>query len=302
MIKARKKSKKSGGVFPHFIPGQKSGHPVEKLLLSDSPYNIYDTNKYNFDIITDDRPFPFDVYRDHPHLKQIAKQIIILVLVPAFIVWGIRRRFIKVSTQSIHHIQNPGLLYTCSAYTFFSLLGIGYLLIEVVLIQHLQIFLGMPVLTMAVVLGTMLFFSGLGSYSSGNWKNKNHLMVFFGIIAYAIVLSTTLPWIVDTYISLSLFMRVLIVISALAPISFLMGIPFPFGMKLIRNNMGDKYGTAMFAINGAFSALAIPLSLSLATIYGYKFTYMTGITAYILCLALALLLLQSARTTPSIAP
>ena len=95
----------------------------------------------------------------------------------------------------------------------------------------------------------------------------------------------------DNLIFLPLFFRILVVIVMLAPISYLMGVPFPFGMKVIKEKMGDRFGAAMFGLNGAFSALATPLALTLATIYGYRMTFLTGTGAYALSLLIALLLL-----------
>lgn len=60
------------------------------------------------------------------------------------------------------------LLISALPYVFVvALTGMGYLLIEVVLIQRHEIFLGSPVVTFSTILGTLLIFSGLSSLWSG---------------------------------------------------------------------------------------------------------------------------------------
>ena len=50
---------------------------------------------------------------------------------------------------------------------YFALLGLGYIIIEICLIQKFTLFLGQPVYTMLTIISTMLIFSGIGSMLLG---------------------------------------------------------------------------------------------------------------------------------------
>jgi hypothetical protein len=51
--------------------------------------------------------------------------------------------------------------------SFFALIGLGFLLLEVVLIQRFVLFLGFPTYALSVVLFTLLVFTGVGSLLTG---------------------------------------------------------------------------------------------------------------------------------------
>lgn len=285
------KGRKNHGIFNRYIPGEKTGHEMEKLILAKSPNEIYDPGKYNFTPITDDKPFPFDTKLERAHLRMILVPTIVLAgvlgLLPVLV--------LLIGFKKERPGEPAGVIFSGSSVAYFSMLGLGYLLFEVVLIQRLAMFVGMPVLTLAVVLATMLFFSGLGSYVSRNWKSGYVLLAFVGILALGISLHAILDWVMDNFIFLPVFVRALIIAVLLAPLSFLMGIPFPYGMKMTKKKLGDRFGAAMFGLNGAFSALATPIALTLGTIIGFKSTFLVGSIFYVVCLLLVLVLIAKTR-------
>ncbi len=53
---------------------------------------------------------------------------------------------------------------------YFACLGFGYMLIEIPLIQKFILFLGQPLYAIAVILSSLLIFSGIGSLLAGAFK------------------------------------------------------------------------------------------------------------------------------------
>jgi hypothetical protein len=104
---------------------------------------------------TDERPFHFDVDPARPELKRAYQRTLVLALLLAPVFVLMMRRYRQDMKTAV-----PYTLVVC-------LTGLGYLLIEIVLIQRYEILLGSPVATFATVLGTLLVFSGLGSLASG---------------------------------------------------------------------------------------------------------------------------------------
>ena len=295
-VVARHTKKVSWGIVTRYRPGHRSKSDIRKLILADDPYDVYNREVYNFEPVTDDRPFPFDVLRARPHLKTILKPTVTLTLLlgllPAvlLLVWrSLRRR------ENENLSRGRQLAFGAFAVLYFALLGIGYLALEVVFMQKLQIFIGIPVLTIASVLGTMLFFSGLGSVLSETWTTKRQALAFVGIILLALAYLAIMDGMITHLTFLPTFVRVLLVILLLAPLSFLMGTPFPFGMQKAKQVLDDRFGAAMFGLNGAFSALATPLALAMGMIAGYTKAFLLGTAVYLVCLVIALAMMPLSR-------
>src|SRR5204863_3748623 len=58
-----------------------------------------------------------------------------------------------------------------SSLVYFAAIGIGFLVLEVVMIQRFVLFLGFPPYSLSVVLAALLSFTGLGAALSGRWHN-----------------------------------------------------------------------------------------------------------------------------------
>jgi hypothetical protein len=68
---------------------------------------------------------------------------------------------------------------------FFIAVGAGYMLVEIVLMQFMQQFIGIPTYSVIITLGALLFFSGIGSLVSSNWK-KGYVIAFVFLIPLVI--------------------------------------------------------------------------------------------------------------------
>ncbi|MCZ7582964.1 MAG: hypothetical protein M5R36_06320 [Deltaproteobacteria bacterium] len=185
----------------------------------------------------------------------------------------------------------------------FSLLGLGYLTLEIVLIQRMQIFVGMPVLAFATVLGAMLLSSGIGGYVSRAWP-RGRIVAFMGALPVVALAAYFLSGaLIDVLIGLPQALRVAVTVALAAPLGFLLGLPFPHALAAAREVLGDRFGAALFGLNGAFSALGTPLALAAAMAYGFRTTYLAGCAIYILCIPLvALLLFGRSPDAPSDGP
>ena len=111
----------------------------------------------DFDLspVTDNSPFPFNVYKSKTEVTDMLSLILklsLFLLVPLVI----------LLLQGIGKYK----LTLFSPVAFTAVTGFGYMLIEVVLIQKFQLFIGDPTSTLIVILGGLLVFSGIGSFVS----------------------------------------------------------------------------------------------------------------------------------------
>jgi predicted membrane-bound spermidine synthase len=172
---------------------------------------------------------------------------------------------------------------------YFAALGLGFILIELSLLQKLILLMGNPTMTFALLLFTLLISSGSGSLiSSRIAKNnmKNLIFVIGGIAALGISYVLFLPPIIYSTIAESIEVKAAVSIAILAPIGFLMGMPLPTGMRLLKVHRPD-YIPWMWAINGAFSVLGAVLAIALGIMYGSSLAMILGILIYLIALGIS---------------
>ena len=163
---------------------------------------------------------------------------------------------------------------------YFACLGLGFLFIEIAMIERASLFLNDRTSAFAIVLTAMLVFSGLGSLLAERagpagiaWATG--IGVLWCLAAYAGLLPAMLatldwPWAV----------RAALVVAAVAPVSIALGMPFPLG--LARTGAGAMLPFA-WAVNGAFSVVATPLANLIATQGGLRFVLLGAALLYGIC-------------------
>jgi spermidine synthase len=224
--------------------------------------------EHSIQLITDDRPFMFDVDPSHSNLKKAYSYILYLVLpLMPLLIWFLRR-----SKGTL-----PGILphmFTVA------LTGLGYLLIEMVLIQRYELFLGSPVATFSSVVGTLLVFSGLGSLWSGRIGKKG-VYYSLGIIILLLILYHYLaPAFFSMAAQLSLPVKITLAVVSMAPLGFFAGVPFPYVLRSGKVEVSASVVAMLYAVNAAFMALAVPLAFNISTNWGLAATFLIGIFIY----------------------
>lgn len=166
---------------------------------------------------------------------------------------------------------------------YFGALGLGYLLVEIPLIQQFILFLDQPIYAFVAVLFSLLLFSGMGSLWGGKMPRGAGLWVLAGAAVAAppvlrLVFATTLGW--------PLAARALLGCALLAPLGFLMGMPFPWGIAALE---GRPPGTIpwAWAINGSTSVVASVLASMVAVSWGFRWVLWAGAACYALAGAVA---------------
>lgn len=224
----------------------------------------------NLNVTTDNRPFHFDVDPAHTKLKSAYTRTLLMsaILTPFLLSFLVRNR------SKLH-----GVLPHLSVVI---LTGMGYLLIEIVLIQRYSIFLGYPILTFATILGTLLVCSGLGSLWSSRIGQSGMYYSLAAIIVLLILHLWFIPSLFPIGASLPLYSKVAFAILTLAPLAFFMGVPFPFVLNSSKIRFTESSAGMLFAINGASSALAVPLAMNISTSWGLNTTFQIGLLVYVL--------------------
>jgi len=163
--------------------------------------------------------------------------------------------------------------------TYFGLLGLGFMLVEVPLLQRFILFLGHPAYAMTTVLFAILFFSGIGSALSHHISTR---LALAGLVGSIGVYAVGLPWLFARMLALPLGVRMLIAALALAPAGLLMGMPFPQGLHRLAASATHPEVLLPWAwgINGALSVVASVLAALLALSFGFDVVLLCGALCY----------------------
>jgi hypothetical protein len=164
-------------------------------------------------------------------------------------------------------------------FAYFSALGLGFLFIEIPLMQKFILFLDQPTYSFAIVLFTIFICSGLGSLLSLR-LSKVLPQVIVSLSLLAFIYPFLLPYLFDTLLGESLLLRLFVSFGALAPLSFMMGVPFPWGIRTL-GTMSPESVPWAWGINGCVSVVTSILSLMLALSVGFSWVLIAGGGAYL---------------------
>jgi hypothetical protein len=173
---------------------------------------------------------------------------------------------------------------TVRAVVYFSALGLGFLFLEIFLIDRASFYLNDRTSGFSLVLTGMLIFSGLGSMMEHRFEARARRGIVIAVCVIIIwcagllfglqsfMLATLgLPWLV----------RAAIVVLLVAPVSLALGLPFPLGLSRVGSGSFLPWA---WGLNGAFSVVSTPLANLVALQSGYDRVLLTAMLLYVICL------------------
>jgi hypothetical protein len=173
------------------------------------------------------------------------------------------------------------------AMLYFAGLGLGFLFLEIFLIEKASYFFSDRTYAFAVVLAAMLIFSGLGSYYAGRYLAhplRGLKLACAVIFAWGAVAWLALDPLLAALLAAPMAVKILMLLIITAPVSIALGVPFPLGLYLFRGNRSHFLPWA-WSLNGAFSVIATPLANLLALTLGYKIVLLLSLVLYAVVLA-----------------
>jgi len=179
---------------------------------------------------------------------------------------------------------------------YFAALGLGFIMVEIALLQRYLLFLGEPIYTYAVVLAGLLIFTGAGSYAAGKWSRdleRTLRLVLLWVIAVVLVMTVITPLVFRACLGFSIFWRITIALLLIAPVGFVLGMPFPLGLRLAMRQ-SSALGSWAWGVNGFSTVIGTVLALMLGMMIGFRMVLLLASGCYLVGL-LALLWLSSSR-------
>ena len=165
---------------------------------------------------------------------------------------------ILLPSKPLSYRTNGGPRPLYGAMTYFAAIGLGFMLVELAMMQELSIFLGHPIYSMVVVLGGLILSTGAGSLVSDRWRLRASwqsripaLLAAFAVVAYSFAVLPAMHEFTADF----LWRRVLICLALVSPCGFLLGFCFPVGMRWMNALSQGRNLPWMWALNGAAGTL-----------------------------------------------
>jgi SAM-dependent methyltransferase len=209
---------------------------------------------------------PWDLRQYIGLILQVAFVSLLLILGPLFI---LRRRGQALGSAPLLAI-------------YFFAVGVGFMLIEIGMMQKLTLFLGHPNYSISTVLFSLLVFSGLGSLASHHIKLSTRGIIRLASAAVVLAVVSFVPLsfiLLDSSRHLGIGMRIALATGALSPLSFFMGMFFPVFLRRTEQ-LNPRFTPWAIGINGFASVLGSLAAIPLTITIGFTATLFVGAAAY----------------------
>lgn len=255
-------------------------------------------NRMRLEVNTDDRPFYMDVFSTDNYLDagfwksaasgkvksyfELAHVIRILIVVVVAVV-----AFAVILGPLAIKRGPPRTLRSAYHLIYFFCLGTGFMLLEIGVMQRAGILFGNPGVAIAIVLGALILFTGLGSLLS---DRVFRLGVSHGAIAalavlYALFVALFIGPAVGLVLAWPMIFKTLALILFIAPGGLIVGQLFPQGLALAQQDDVALVPWA-WAINGALSTVTAGAAPILAQIWGFSVLFYAAAALYAVILLL----------------
>jgi hypothetical protein len=255
---------------------------IENILLKEINSNIVSLedrvkkNKSDISPVKDDSPYFYKVERGIPGdylilFLSITLLSLIIIFVPII--------KIKNSSNSKNEMQQlylPLFVFICT--------GLGFMVLEVSIFQKLILYLGSPTISLSILLSSILLGMGIGSYFGGKIFVDNPLkrltLISLMIEIVGIVLFLSYQPLLNELMSYTQVLCSIVCFLLILPFGFLLGIPFPTGIQILKQNKMEKYIPWMYGVNGILTVLGSILAVTLSMTFGFSITFLTGLSIY----------------------
>jgi hypothetical protein len=255
---------------------------------------FYESYVYNVTPVLDDNPFFFRYYKWGNLVSRSGNRLVwnaaggslaLVVLASLLIGAGVAVVVLMFLPLYLSTKMRGDLAITrrtlCFA-VYFCALGIGFMFIEISLMQKFTLFLGHPTYSIAIVLSSMLVFSGIGSLCSGLVSTPHKKLIATSVAALGVIVilyAAGLGRLFSALLGLGTVARNLTGCAIIAPLAFIMGIPFPTGLRVVEKD-APAFVPWAWGVNGAAGVLASVAAIIVAMHTGFTVVLCAAVAVY----------------------
>lgn len=262
-----------------------------EALIEQYPYAVSPT--------TDDRPFFFNFYRwdsllqvgggriagargsggYYPTTLPLGQIVLVASVVQTLVLGAVAIGWPLVSGRGQAARSKSG---RGGVLIYFGALGLGFMFVEMALLQRFTVFVGGPGYSLAITLASLLMSSGVGASLARGFGGRSARpvgVVLAGIVAVVIGEAWFLNRAVPALLDLAIGARWLVTALACLPAGVLLGMPFPMGLRILEHHDPTARAWA-WGVNGFASVLGSMLCVVLSMAMGFTFSLYAACAIY----------------------
>jgi hypothetical protein len=278
------------GNKPDYVKPAQFYRTALMTMLADREEELY--TKYLFDVrpMSDDRPY-YSVFLKPERLSLFIDQLpavseewgylLLLAVLIQSVVFG--ALIILLPLVGRWRELFKGKRGTAGVIVYYACLGLGYMLVEMFLIQRLVFFLSNPMISVSIVITAMLIISGIGSICSSYfpWEKKKRVRrAAAGIVVSLVFYMVGLAPLLSALLGIPFPVKLIVVVLLIAPAAFFLGMPFPNGLSALAEYKPRMLPWA-WGMNGALSVTGTVLGRLLSVSFGFSTVLLTAIAVYV---------------------
>ena len=248
----------------------------------------------------DERPFFFNIIRPGAWFRArasgpvgksqgviagnlIATDNLVAILIIVTVLVGL---FVAAPLLLFGNRHGLGALGFGASALYFALIGVGFMLVEIGLMQRFSVLLGHPVWALAIVLFSMILFTGVGSALSDSLSLSSRGAYAVALVVFGVILAAAYAAqpAINSTVSASFIVRAVVTLLFSIPLGLALGFCFPIGMRLV----GARSQSAMpwmWGINGGFGVLGSVVAVIISMSLGISWSLLIGALCYLALLA-----------------
>ena len=261
------------GLEVFFAPGIREPEPLKSLRSGTLRAAGIDVTP-----VSDNRPYFYDV------TPGVDEKLLLALVSTALLTMSLLAAGLRASRATTTELSGQVFVALSAA------LGMGYMLIEIFLLQRLTLVLGHPILALTVTLFGLLLATGIGSVVGQRLPLHTNRGLALALLACglgAVVLLPLVPEAANYFKHLSLIGRALGALCLVVPTGVLLGLPFPAALKRASLS-GISVIPWMWTINGAASVLGSMLAVVCAATVGSVWIPVVGGICYLIASAVSM--------------
>jgi hypothetical protein len=276
-----------GGVA--FAPGGPYKREWAELARAESTDEFCENHRVDVCPTTDDRPFFLNSTRLEDVFEEAPPGATALSRTPYFVLLAVLGILCFLCALAfvlpLRLARGPGRP-PVSSLLFFAAIGLGFLALEIALIQRFVLFLGYPTYALSVVLFSLLLFTGGGALLSARFRDPRRALIRALCVALAAIAGAAfaLEPALAALIDLPFAARIGIAIALLAPVGVPLGMAMPLGLARMAALHPAGVSWA-WGINGIASVLASALAVAVAINWGFTAATLVAFACYAAALA-----------------
>ena len=267
---------------------------VKAILDAGARKGLYSGYGHDISPVSDERPFYFHLFRwsqTAEILRSLGRTFqpfggagFLIVLGSLVVAVAAAGAFILLPLLFRKDVSNSGgsqagAIGRLWPFIYFAGLGLGFLWVEIPLLQRFILYLDQPAYAFATVLFGVLVWSGVGSLASDRMRVSMAVAVSV-VVALSVLYAYGLPPVFDATLGLPFVGRLALGVALLAPLGAAMGVPFPRAIRMLGEQAPALVPWA-WAVNGSTSVVSAILATVLALSFGFTWVILGGATAYL---------------------